>query len=80
MTSIILPESGFGDHIGVCANRGDLKSKPAKGVKEGRNGKVDCVDLCASLFCVCGRYGARYQKLRDTNDPSGFPVYCSQEL
>ena len=28
-----------------------------------------CVDLCASLFCVCGRYGARAQKSRDTNDP-----------
>ena len=41
------------------------------GVKEGRNRKADCVDLCASLFCVCGRYGASAQKSRDTNDPSG---------
>ena len=31
----------------------------------------DCVDLCASLFCVCGRYGAWAQKLRSTNDRSG---------
>ena len=28
------------------------------------------VDLCASLFRVCGRYGDRAQKSRDTNDPS----------
>ena len=28
------------------------------------------VDLCASLFRVCERYGARAQTLRDTNDPS----------
>ena len=34
-------------------------------------GGDDCVDLCASLFCVYGRYGARAQKSRDTNDPSG---------
>ena len=54
VTSIILSESEFGDHIGVRANRGDLKAKPSKGVKEGRNGEADCVDLCASLFCVCG--------------------------
>ena len=70
MNSIILLESGFGDHIGVRANWGDLKAKSAKGVKEGRNEKADCVDLCASLFLVCGRYGARAQKSRDTNDPS----------
>ena len=70
MTSIILSESGFGDHIGVRANQGDLKAKPSKGVKEGRNGEADCVDLCASLFHVCGRYGARSQKSRDMNDPS----------
>ena len=44
------------------ADRGDLKAKLAKGVKEGRNGEVDSVDLCASLFRVCGRYGARSQK------------------
>ena len=37
-------------------------------------GGDDCVDMCASLFRVCGRYGARAQKSRDTNDPSGgFP-------
>ena len=71
MTSIILSESGFGDHIGVRANQGDLKAKPSKGVKEGRNGEADCVDLCASLFHVCGRYGDRSQKSRDMNDPSG---------
>ena len=71
MTSIILSESGFGDHIGVRADRGYLKTKSAKGVKEGRNENSDCVDLCASLFRVCGRYGARAQKSRDTNDPSG---------
>ena len=70
MTSIILSESGFGDHIGVRANQGDLKVKPSKGVKEGRNGKADCVDLCASLLRVCVRYGARAKKSRDTNDPS----------
>ena len=29
------------------------------------------MDLCASLFCVCGRYGARDQKSRDTNYPNG---------
>ena len=29
------------------------------------------MDLCASLFRVCGRYGAQSQKSRDTNDPSG---------
>ena len=34
-------------------------------------GGDDCVDLCTSIFCVCGRYGARAQKSRDTNDPSG---------
>ena len=34
-------------------------------------GGDNCVDLCASLFRVCGRYGARSQKSRDTNDPSG---------
>ena len=34
-------------------------------------GGDDCVDLCASLFRVCGRCGARAQKSRDTNDPSG---------
>ena len=34
-------------------------------------GGDDCVDLCASLFCVCGRYGARAQKSRHTNDHSG---------
>ena len=34
-------------------------------------GGDDCVDLCASLFCVCGRYGDRAQKPRHTNDPSG---------
>ena len=33
-------------------------------------GGDDCVDLCASLFRVCGRYGARAQKSRDTNDPN----------
>ena len=27
VTSIVLSESGFGDHIGVRANRGDLKAK-----------------------------------------------------
>ena len=41
------------------------------GAKEERNGKNemilgtggdDCVELCASLFCVCGRYRARSQK------------------
>ena len=31
----------------------------------------DCVDLCASLFCVCGRYRSRDQKSRATNDRSG---------
>ena len=66
-----MSESGFGNHIGVHAKRGDLKEKSAKGVKERRNGKADCVDLCASLFRVCGRYGAQAQKSRDTNDPSG---------
>ena len=71
MTSIILSESGFGDYIGVRANRGDLKAKSSKGVKEGRNGKGDCVDLCASLFRVCGRYRARAQKSRYTNYPRG---------
>ena len=34
-------------------------------------GGDDCVDLCASLFRVCGRYGARAQKPRATNDRSG---------
>ena len=34
-------------------------------------GGEDCVDLCASLFRVCGRYGTRAQKSRDTDDPSG---------
>ena len=29
VTSIILSESGFGDHLGVRANRGDLKAKSA---------------------------------------------------
>ena len=33
-------------------------------------GGDDCVDLCASLFCVCGRYGDRAQKSRATNDRS----------
>ena len=47
VTSIILSESGFGDHIGVRANRGDLKPKSAKGVKKGRKGKAECVELCA---------------------------------
>ena len=36
-----------------------------------KTGGDDCVDLYASLFRVCGRYGARYQKSRDTNDPRG---------
>ena len=34
-------------------------------------GGDDCVDLCASLFRVCRRYGARDQKSRATNDRSG---------
>ena len=34
-------------------------------------GGDDCVDLCASLFRFCGRYGARAQKSRATNDRSG---------
>ena len=34
-------------------------------------GGDDCVDLCASLFCVCGRYRSRAQKSRATNDRSG---------
>ena len=34
-------------------------------------GVDDCVDLCASIFRVCGRYGSRAQKSRDTNDPRG---------
>ena len=33
-------------------------------------GGDDCVDLCASLFRVCGRYGARAQKPRAMNDRS----------
>ena len=33
-------------------------------------GGDDCVDLCASLFRVCGRYGARAQKSRAKNDRS----------
>ena len=53
------------------ANWGGLKAKSAKGVKEGRNGKADCMDLCASLCLVCGRCRAQSQKSRDTNDPSG---------
>ena len=34
-------------------------------------GGDDYVDLCAPLFCVCGRYGAQAQKSRHMNDPSG---------
>ena len=34
-------------------------------------GGDDCVDLCASLFRVCGCYGSRAQKSRATNDRSG---------
>ena len=34
-------------------------------------GGDDCMDLCASLFRVCGRYGSWAQKSRETNDPSG---------
>ena len=33
-------------------------------------GGDDCVDLCASSFCVCGRYRARAQKSRATNGRS----------
>ena len=34
-------------------------------------GDDDCVDVCASLLRVCGRYGYRAQKSRATNDRSG---------
>ena len=34
-------------------------------------GGDDCVDLCASIFRVCGHYRARAQKSIYMNDPSG---------
>ena len=34
-------------------------------------GGDDCVDLYASLFRVCGRYGSQAQKSRAMNDRSG---------
>ena len=56
----------------MCPPIGEtLKRNQPRVSRKEKNGKADCVDLCASLFRVCGHYGAHAQKSRDTNDPSG---------
>ena len=80
MSSIILSESGFGDHIGVRANQENFKrNQPRVSSKEGM-GRLILWTCAHHYFVLVGATDPKPKNQETQMTPKGVPMYCLQEL